>query len=242
MSKSRAYIVGISGGSASGKTYFLRKLLDHFHKNEISVISQDNYYIPRHEQPKDENGVSNFDTLKSIDFDSYIGDIRLLRQGLPVERKEYTFNNNVQGKASDIFRQLGAEITCSVHFRRKDYLKSKGYHHNLDSSYYNQAINLVLKKYPMAKFLVFSDDIEWCKKNLPQKMIAIDTTAEGEDSMFIDMCIMSKCKIHIIANSSFSWWGAFLSRSAAVIAPRKWFGPRGPKDWQSVYVTGWITL
>lgn len=156
--------------------------------------------------------------------------------------KEFAFNNSVQGRASEIFRQSGSEMTCAVHFRRKDYLKSNGYHHNQDSSYYKQAIALVLKKYPTTRFLVFSDDIEWCKKNLPKGMIAIDTTAEGENSRFIDMCIMSKCKIHIIANSSFSWWGAFLSRSAAVIAPGKWFGPRGPKDWQSVYVKGWVTL
>ena len=156
--------------------------------------------------------------------------------------KEFTFNNNVQRRADAIYRQVGAEITCSVHFRRKDYLKSRGYHHNQDSNYYNQAINLVLKKYPMTKFVVFSDDIEWCKQTLPQEMIAIDTTTEGEDSRFIDMCIMSKCNIHIIANSSFSWWGAFLSRSTGVIAPKKWFGPRGPKDWQSVYAQGWVTL
>ena len=156
--------------------------------------------------------------------------------------KEFTFNNNVQRRADDIFRQVGAEITCSVHFRRKDYLKSMNYHYNQDSSYYNQAINLILKKYPMAKFLVFSDDLEWCKQTLPQEMIVIDTTAEGEDSKFIDMCVMSKCKTHIIANSSFSWWGAFLSRSAGVIAPKKWFGLRGPKYWQSVYAPGWVTL
>lgn len=141
MSKSRAYIVGISGGSASGKTYFLRKLLDHFHENEICIVSQDNYYIPRHEQPKDENGVSNFDTLKSIDFDSYIGDIRLLRQGLPVERKEYTFNNPgaipkilqfnpapviiVEGIFVLYFKQLSDLLDLKIFIDAKDHIKLK---------------------------------------------------------------------------------------------------------------------
>jgi len=89
----KPYIVGITGGSGSGKTLFLDKLLKNFENDQICLISQDNYYHPRNQQPKDENGVSNFDTLQSIDVEAYANDISSLRDGNKVVRKEYTFNN-----------------------------------------------------------------------------------------------------------------------------------------------------
>lgn len=87
------FIIGITGGSASGKTLFLTHLLRSFNSDQICIISQDNYYLPRDQQPKDENNVSNFDTPQSIDFDAYINDIDALVKGNPVSREEYTFNN-----------------------------------------------------------------------------------------------------------------------------------------------------
>lgn len=89
----RPYIVGITGGSASGKTVFLRSLINAFSPEEISLVSQDNYYKPRHEQPVDENGIYNFDTPQSIDFELYASHIKDLRSGRQVIKQEYTFNN-----------------------------------------------------------------------------------------------------------------------------------------------------
>ena len=89
----KPYIVGITGGSASGKTFFLKSLLGAFTPDEICLVSQDNYYRPRELQPKDENGVYNFDTPHSIDFDQYAQDIESLKEGKRVLRQEYTFNN-----------------------------------------------------------------------------------------------------------------------------------------------------
>jgi uridine kinase len=89
----KPYIVGITGGSASGKTYFLQSLLNAFSPEELCLVSQDNYYRPRELQPKDENGVYNFDTPDSIDFEQYAKDIAALGAGKKVVRQEYTFNN-----------------------------------------------------------------------------------------------------------------------------------------------------
>jgi uridine kinase len=89
----KPYIVGITGGSASGKTLFLRSLLRAFTPQEICLISQDNYYKPRTQQPTDENGVHNFDTPLSIDFELYAQHIKDLRNGKQVVKQEYTFNN-----------------------------------------------------------------------------------------------------------------------------------------------------
>ena len=85
--------MGVTGRSGSGKTLFLKKLLWKFKPEDIWLISQDNYYLPRDMQPKDENGVSNFDTPQSIDLDAYINDISTLLDGRKVIRKEYMYNH-----------------------------------------------------------------------------------------------------------------------------------------------------
>lgn len=89
----KPFIVGITGGSASGKTLFLERLLSSFDPGEVCLISQDNYYKPRHLQPIDSQGIHNFDTPHSIDFEQYALDIRKIQDGETVLREEYTFNN-----------------------------------------------------------------------------------------------------------------------------------------------------
>lgn len=88
-----SYIIGITGGSASGKTTFLNKLLTRFSDKEVCLLSQDNYYKDIEYQKIDENGVVNFDLPECIDEKSFARDISLLRSGKNVTRKEYTFNN-----------------------------------------------------------------------------------------------------------------------------------------------------
>lgn len=87
------YILGITGGSASGKTLFLKHLLDALPKDQVCIISQDNYYRARNEQPIDQNGVHNFDLPSSIDSERYSHDIKMLRSGQSITVEEYTFNN-----------------------------------------------------------------------------------------------------------------------------------------------------
>jgi uridine kinase len=89
----KPYLVGITGGSASGKTTFLRELVDAFPPEDICLISQDNYYHPRESQFTDENGIINFDLPSSIDEVSYGADVQTISQGQSFSRLEYTFNN-----------------------------------------------------------------------------------------------------------------------------------------------------
>jgi Glycosyl transferase family 11 len=122
-------------------------------------------------------------------------------------------------------KQLNA---VSVHVRRGDYLNSQILQlHGLCSlSYYQTAIAYIQAKFPDAVFCFFSDDIEWVKQELvqltPNYRIA---EGNGGTNAWKDMCLMSNCKHHIIANSSFSWWGAWLNPDAekTVIAPKQWF-------------------
>lgn len=95
----KPYVIGITGGSGSGKTYFLNSLLHEFSKEQVCLLSQDNYYHPREQQPLDENGVKNFDTPQSINSKELAIDVAKLKSGEGFERLEYTFNNpNVKPK------------------------------------------------------------------------------------------------------------------------------------------------
>ncbi|MFC2186917.1 uridine kinase [Fulvivirgaceae bacterium LMO-SS25] len=89
----KPYIIGITGGSASGKTLFLNTLLKSFPNKEICLISQDNYYRARELQPIDDMGIKNFDTPNSIDYEQFAHDIRELLAGRTVSKLEYAFNN-----------------------------------------------------------------------------------------------------------------------------------------------------
>jgi len=92
----RPFIIGITGGSASGKTLFLSRLMEQFQTDDICLLSQDNYYRSIEEQTKDHNGIENFDLPGAIDDKAFAADIERLRNGEIVSRLEYTFNNSVK--------------------------------------------------------------------------------------------------------------------------------------------------
>jgi uridine kinase len=90
----RPYIVGISGGSASGKSSFLNDIFKKMPEKSISLVSQDNYYVPKEFQVKDENGKENFDLPTSIDRKAFYDDMYKLMQNETIVINEYTFNND----------------------------------------------------------------------------------------------------------------------------------------------------
>jgi uridine kinase len=93
MSNKKHFLIGIAGGSGSGKTTFLQAILNHFTTEEIALVSQDNYYRSKEEQEVDENGHSNFDKPHSIDRVAFFEDMKRLQRGEYLEKLEYTFNN-----------------------------------------------------------------------------------------------------------------------------------------------------
>ncbi len=88
------YVIGIAGGSASGKTSILNELFSSPYKNSLALVSQDNYYIDREEQYVDENGVINFDLPTAIDNARFYQDLLALQRGESITKTEYTFNND----------------------------------------------------------------------------------------------------------------------------------------------------
>lgn len=130
------------------------------------------------------------------------------------------------------------EDICSIHVRRGDYLKYPLIHTNISMDYYRNAIEMMKSK-GYQKFMIFSDDIEWCKQNFIGEEYSF---SEGQKN-YQDLIKMSSCGSHIIANSSFSWWGAWLgcNPDKIVIAPSNWFGPKGPSNYE-IIPTNWIKL
>ncbi len=86
-------IIGIAGGSGSGKTFFLNSFLHHFKHDEVTLLSQDDYYIPAGDMTQEENKLYNFDLPSTIDADQFLVDIKKLMKGEVVYKKEYNFNN-----------------------------------------------------------------------------------------------------------------------------------------------------
>lgn len=89
----RPHIIGITGGSGSGKTVFLKAVATPFDESQVCIISQDDYYLPREMQPEDPNGVNNFDLPECFDAAAFARDIERLRNGETVTREEYVYNN-----------------------------------------------------------------------------------------------------------------------------------------------------
>tara|TARA_R100000008_G_scaffold64141_1_gene41249 strand:- start:47 stop:808 length:762 start_codon:yes stop_codon:yes gene_type:complete len=132
---------------------------------------------------------------------------------------------------------LDKNTSVSLHVRRGDYLDKVDRHPPTELSYCENAMNHYGSNY---NFLVMSDDIEWCKKNITGDNVVF---IEGEYD-YIDLWLMSLCQHNIITNSSFSWWGSWLNqnKNKSVIAPKVWFGPNKNLDSRDIYCKDWILI
>lgn len=143
-------------------------------------------------------------------------------------REQFTFKNELEGKNLELSRLISASNSVSLHIRRGDYVSDNSnseIYYQCSMAYYNEAMERIAKIVSNPVFFVFSDDIKWAKKKLNSgcKFEFIDHNS-GKDS-YIDMQLMSLCKHNIIANSTFSWWGAWLNTNPEklVCSPKEWF-------------------
>jgi hypothetical protein len=141
----------------------------------------------------------------------------------------------------DIIKDNEQYPIVSLHVRRGDYLQVSSL--NLTLDYYSEAISIFLEKFPYFKLLVFSDDIEWCKEYIVGEHVFYSE----HNSNYVDMCMMTMCDHNIIANSTFSWWGAYLNQNVdkIVVCPKNYIGPSDPEAQfinNNYFPKDWISL
>jgi hypothetical protein len=158
--------------------------------------------------------------------------------------KEFTLKNNLNEQNLSLVHKIKNCNSVSLHIRRGDYVnrkESKDLHGNCSLDYYQSAINYLKSKNENIQLFVFSDDLAWVKENLKTNVQInyVDFNNPGE----IDMYLMSICKHNIIANSSFSWWGAWLNQNPGktVIAPMQWFADPHTST-PDIYPENWVKI
>ena len=203
---------------------------------KISLITKDNLNYKHNyiERVFHYNKIPLFND--SVKLDGYFQSEKYFEKYTSEIRELFTFNIPHIIKKYDSFIHKNK---CSIHVRRGDYLKSPNHHPTQPIQYYLNAMKHFNND---TIYLIFSDDINWCKQNFPKndKLIFIEGNKDYEDLM-----LMSMCQNNIICNSTFSWWAAWLNKNKnkKVVAPRRWFGSALSKNnTKDIYPKNWILL
>lgn len=213
----------------NGRRYILHNLL--FADNSI--------YVKEKQSRFDENILKASD---NIYLDGFWQSEKYFKEIESIIRKDFAFKEKVSEKNRKIAEEISAVNSVSVHIRRGDYL-TLSQHGLYGKEYYKKAETIIDGKIKNPRFFVFSDDTEWVKRNIIFKRKTTYITHNKESKDYEDMRLMSMCKRNIIANSSFSWWGAWLNQNPdkIVIAPREWVKKEQGKT-NDRHCEGWIII
>jgi len=218
------------------------KLIGWKEKAELKLKSPTNFQ----EDGLDFN--KGFNKLKgNVVLDGYWQSYKYFDGSSQVVRNEFSFPRKISAKNKALLRKINGSNSVSLHVRRGDYNTQVGrkYHGLISTVYYERALKDLSKTNKNLRLFVFSDEIDWCKENLE---IATKAQTEFVDSNSSntgveDMRLMSACKHNIIANSSFSWWAAWLNTNPKkqIYAPRQWIKAvkvdlkdRVPEGWRII--------
>jgi hypothetical protein len=153
---------------------------------------------------------------------------RYFKDFADIIRQDFAFKIPLDERNKKVVLEMTNTQSVSLHVRRGDYVndpKNSNIMHICSLEYYRQAINYIVKRIEQPVFYIFSDDIAWVKEHLSIEFPCVYIDHNSGSESYRDMQLMSLCKHHVIANSSFSWWGAWLNANPekTVIAPREWF-------------------
>lgn len=191
-----------------------------------------------------------FESLKgNIMLSGYFQNEKYFKDAEDDIRNDFTFRHTLNEQNKEIALQFATTESVSIHIRRGDYVQNANAATNFitcDASYYERALAHMCEKISNPSFYIFSDDFDWVKENLNfgnHPVSFVDWNRGGKS--YIDMQLMSLCKHNITANSSFSWWGAWLNanRDKVVVCPNKWFQDEKKNDMlKDFYPKGWKML
>jgi Glycosyl transferase family 11 len=159
-------------------------------------------------------------------------------------RREFSFREPPAAKNLEMYRRIkNTENSVAVHIRRADYTLAVEGNVALPMTYYSSAIAQLTQSLQNPAFFIFSDDIDFARQNVRADLSAVFVDHNDSSAAHEDLRLMSACRHHIIANSSFSWWGAWLGSAAdkIVIAPRNWMVGRRP-CYDDLFPSAWRLL
>ncbi len=161
-------------------------------------------------------------------------------------RKEFEFKSKLDRTNSLMLKTILSSNSVSIHVRRADYITNKYYlktYTPLTNDYYRRALRYIQKKYSKITVFIFSDDQKWIRNNFNLKVPMIFVDINSGATGYNDMRLMANCQHNIMANSSFSWWGAWLNKNPQkmVIAPDNWF-LEPAKDTRFLIPPEWVRI
>lgn len=170
---------------------------------------------------------------------------KYFRDKASVIRADFTFKTSLTNRNAELAEQIEHVNAVSLHVRRGDYAnnqKTNATHGLCSLDYYRGAVRYVSNRLEQPYFFIFSDDMAWVKENLKMDVHHLFVEHNHGLESYNDMRLMSLCRHHIIANSSFSWWGAWLNPSLEkiVVAPKKWFA--NDTNVADLFPPGWVIL
>ena len=189
-----------------------------------------------------------FDISNDCYVDGYYQSEKYFKEIEDIIRQDIAVKTEIQGIDDEMATKIQSVNAISIHIRRGDYAsdtETTSYHGLCSLEYYKKAIRMISEKVSNPHFFVFSDDHEWVKKNIILSYPTTYVDHNGPDKNYGDLRLMSLCKHFIIANSSFSWWGAWLAKNPnkIVIGPKKWFNNVKPNiKTNDVIPEAWIKI
>jgi hypothetical protein len=185
-------------------------------------------------------------TPKDVYLDGYWQSEKYFVDIQDIVRREFTIKYEQDRQSHEIAEEIVNTQSVSIHMRRGDYVsnpETRRVHGVCNLDYYKQCVSLIAEKITNPHFFVFSDDPGWATENLRLDYPITFVTHNDATRNYEDLRLMSQCKHHIAANSSFSWWGAWLCTCPGkiVIAPKRWFKEPG-LDTRDLLPEGWIKV
>jgi len=224
------------------------------HKSKLALLLGS--YLPYGPIVKIQRNAFNFNkslfrlkNLKGRDLNliGYWQSYKYFEKIRPILLSEFKTKNSIAEHYQSYLEQIRSSDSVMLHIRRGDYVNSPSaakFHGVLPLSYYQQAIEALLLNQPNAHFFIFSDNLPWAKEALPKdlKITFVENSLQA-DAAAQELQLMYECQHHIIANSSLSWWGAWLKKdcSGLVFAPNRWISDSSldlsnllPANWQRI--------
>lgn len=192
--------------------------------SKLKLLSQKSYFLEKY---------YHYDSSVALCpdksyFEGYWQSYRYFDKYREIIREDFIYKDALSETNKKYKEYIVSQNSVSLHIRRGDYVtnsNANGYHGVSSLDYYYSAMNYIAQRVEDAHFFIFSDDIEWVKENLNSQEKMTFAENKANTKAFEEIYLMSLCQHNIIANSTFSWWGAYLNvhNEKIVIAPKIWF-------------------